>query len=161
MSLLPGFSGNISALHGDALNQKVRKAATELTELLFNIENPESAQQSFIMAGPTGKKMEGFGNAPLPTSTNSTLLDTVKNFTNQIPALSGYLQNKQDLGSSDLNRHGNRAVPSCLTGSGTTPVKFVNYHHDDNNEPWTVRKETDHFTTDIFRYVNIINLYYN
>lgn len=142
-----GFSGDINPLHGDALNQKVRKSATELIELLFNIENPESAQQSFIMGGPTGKKMDGFGNIPLQTAKNTTILDTVKNLTSQIPALSGYLQTKQDFVSSQSSYHGSKSMAPCLTGNGCSPVKFVNYHDTEGTKPSRTQ-----FTGDVMRY---------
>lgn len=107
------FSGPINSLHGDALNQNVRKAAIELIELLFNIENPESVKQSYIVAGPTGQVMEGFGNTP--NIQNTTILDTVKGLGNQI---TGYIN---ELGSTGYHRQ---------TSNNT--VQFIDtkiYHH--------------------------------
>jgi hypothetical protein len=125
----------MSALQGDSLNQKVRKAATELIEVLFNIENPESTQQSFIMAGPSGQKMEGFGNTTrIANSKSASLLDTVKGLSSHIPSLGAYLktEQKEDLMDRATGVNGGQFVSfgemsSSCTSSVPSKIQFVNY----------------------------------
>lgn len=89
------FTGPIDYLKGDALNQRVRTTASELIGLLFNVESSGMASVHSMM-GPTGKKMEGFGNSPHPPAKTKTWLDSVATFAELLPDAANILKPKNN-----------------------------------------------------------------
>ncbi|XP_068762538.1 AP-4 complex accessory subunit tepsin-like isoform X2 [Montipora capricornis] len=89
------FTGPIDYLKGDALNQRVRTTASELIGLLFNVESSGMASVHSMM-GPTGKKMEGFGNSPHLPAKTKTWLDSVATFAELLPDAANILKPKNN-----------------------------------------------------------------
>lgn len=83
------FSGPADPLHGNVPYQQVRKAAQELSSLLFDIEQTDGTEsaksmppKTYIGLGPSDSSrssgtMEGFGNSPA-SSQNKTFGDSVR-----------------------------------------------------------------------------------
>jgi len=113
------FTGQMDYLRGDALNQRVRAAASELIQLLFNVESSGSST-IHAMTGPTGKKMEGFGNSPLRPTKSKTWLDSMKNFAERLPDAANVLKPKNDRDN--------------LPTTGGSGIAFVNYSDSSNTQ---------------------------
>ncbi|XP_032226332.1 uncharacterized protein LOC5502161 isoform X2 [Nematostella vectensis] len=112
------FTGPLDPLHGDALNKKVRTVAAELIELLFNIENPQASSHSFTLTGPSGRKMEGFGNTPIQDNNKETLMDSMTKHLPSLDRILGYTASKEGMEYRDSTTSG---------GIATSNVQFVNY----------------------------------
>ncbi|KAL9956513.1 hypothetical protein ACROYT_G037997 [Oculina patagonica] len=135
------FTGQMDYLRGDALNQRVRAAASELIELLFNVESSGNTTMRAMM-GPTGKKMEGFGNSPSQSAKNKTWLDSVKNLAERLPDAANRLTSKNE----------KESMPT----TGGSSVTFVNYAElsnpnsgfktflDDEDSPQATEEQESH-----------------
>ncbi|KAJ7372713.1 AP-4 complex accessory subunit Tepsin [Desmophyllum pertusum] len=106
------FTGQMDKLRADALNQRVRATASELIELLFNVESSGTSTMR-AMTGPTGKKMEGFGNSPSQPKKNKTWLDSMKNLAEPFSDATNRLKSKNE--------------KEILPTTGRSGVTFVNY----------------------------------
>ncbi|XP_029193085.2 AP-4 complex accessory subunit tepsin-like isoform X2 [Acropora millepora] len=107
------FTGEMDYLRGDSLNQRVRATASELIGLLFNVESSETTSMH-SMIGPSGKKMEGFGNSHSQPAKNKTWLDSLMTFAEHLPNAANVLKPKNN----------NMEVS---TVSGRSAIAFVNY----------------------------------
>ncbi|PFX12377.1 VHS domain-containing protein [Stylophora pistillata] len=106
------FTGQLDHLQGDALNQRVRAAASELIGLLFNVESSGKSTMHAMM-GPTGKKMEGFGNSPSQQPKSKTWLDSMKTLAERLPEAANRLASKNEKES--------------MASTGGSSIRFVNY----------------------------------
>ncbi|XP_068672794.1 AP-4 complex accessory subunit tepsin-like isoform X3 [Montipora foliosa] len=122
------FTGPIDYLKGDALNQRVRTTASELIGLLFNVESSGMASVHSMM-GPTGKKMEGFGNSPHPPAKTKTWLDSVATFAELLPDAANILKPKNNTEN--------------LPTSCRPDIAFVNYTDSANASSADFRKFLD------------------
>ncbi|XP_074606040.1 AP-4 complex accessory subunit tepsin-like isoform X2 [Acropora palmata] len=113
------FTGEMDYLRGDALNQRVRATASELIGLLFNVESSETTSMH-SMIGPSGKKMEGFGNSHSQPAKNKTWLDSLMTFAEHLPNAANVLKPKN-----------NNMEVSTVSGRSSA-IAFVNYTDSTN-----------------------------